>query len=283
MKQILHCQKGSTLVEVMITTGLFSILMVVLFSVFRYGSEQWRVIEGRSKLQTMMRKVETFMLDDVRRASYDYLAVPNMPDGWKAGDHSKLESAYSSGTPKAGSAFWCLSPLGYDSNGNVYVSRDNEGKLIWNHNVLYYVTELTDGFHRQIYGYGIGQCPPGKCPHKWLIRKEINQDKLLKPKTGGTGGCSGVRAEDFMTAPSSGNYAKQMLSSGERGKGLERVSCLAENVLAFTVSLDYPTVGIVVKTFRVEEASKNAGLSSSQMTEDSVYTVQYSTRLVPNN
>ncbi len=283
MKQNWRCQKGSTLVEVMITTGLFSVLMVVLFSVFRYGSEQWRVIEGRSKLQTMMRKVETFMLDDVRRASYDFLAVPNMPGNWKAGDRSTLKSAFEAGSPKAGSAFWCLSPVGYDTNGNVVVARDNDGQLIWDHNVLYYVTELTDGFHTQIYGYGKAKCPSGKCPHKWLIRKEINQSKLLKPKTGGTGGCSGIYAEDFMTAPSSGNYAKQMLSSNERTKGLTRVSCLAENVLAFTVTLDYPTVAIVLKTFRVEEASKNAGLSSSQMTEDSVYTVQYSTRLVPNN
>ncbi len=282
MKRNLHFQAGSTLVEVMITTGLFSILMVVLFSVFRYGSEQWRVIEGRSKVQTMMRKVETFMLDDVRRASYDYLAVPHMPDKWNPGDHSKLEAAFKAGTPKAGSAFWCLSPIHYDSNGNLSVSRDDDGKLTWDHNVLYYETELSDGFHRQIYGFGKDECPKDKCPHKWLIRKEINQNKLLKPDVGGDSGCADVSAEFFMTAPQGGNYAQKMLAN-ERSKGLERVSCLAENVLAFTVSLDYPTVGIVVKTFRVEEASKNKGMSSSQMTEDSLYTVQYSTRLVPNN
>ena len=280
MKRRMCGIKGSTLVEVMITTGLFSVLMVVLFMVFRYASEQWRLAEGRNSLQTMMRKVETFLLEDVRRTSYGYLAVPNMPDGWRPGDYSLLEQAQKAKSPKAGNAFWCLSPVDYDSTGSVYVSRSNDGQLAWDHNVLYYVTEISNDLHQQIYGYGA--CPPGKCPHKWLMRKEISQPLLLKPQYGGSSGCSPIPASEFITEPRSGNYAKQMMNE-ESSKGLKRVQCLAQNVLAFTVTLDYPSVAVVVKTFRVEEASKTGGLSSTQMADSHQYTVQYNTYIVPNN
>jgi len=66
---------GATLVEVIITTGVFSVLMLTLFSVVQYGMDSWRSIEGRQVTQTMMRKIGVFALDDIRRGSLSKMGL----------------------------------------------------------------------------------------------------------------------------------------------------------------------------------------------------------------
>lgn len=237
--------KGATLTEVIITTALFSLLMLTLFSVIQYGMSSWRTVEGRSSLQTVLRKVEVFMLDDVRRASLSYLTCADPSAGGVCSD------------------LWFCSAVGAGESGANF-QRGDDGRPVWSKNILYYCTELDSDFHRKIYGF---TCDNGSfCPHKWLIRKEIESTTLLDKS----------EIASYKTVPNSYD-----LSSMVTGK-CKSAQLLAEGILAFQVALRGPEVIVTVKAFRVEEAAHEITVGASDLTA-SRYTVQYEMRVVPNN
>lgn len=257
--------RGATLTEVIITTGIFSLLVLALFAVMKYGVRSWRNIESKSTVQSQLRKVELFLLEDLKRSSFDQLRVENMPTDYAPGNNQSLN-----GETAHGPAVWFLSAL--DSERQNFL-RDPDGKPQWQRNVLYYVTRPTDDWHRAKFGEPCkseaGDQYDTWCPHKWLIRKEITQDTLLSKEAIAT----------YLTRP--GSY--DLLDSWKPSQpNLDRVQVLSDSLLVFRVTLKKPEVLVDLKAFRLLEAGDILHVGSSSL-DNNVFTVQYDARVVPNN
>lgn len=277
-------QIGATLAEVMITTGLFSLLMLTLFAVMEYGVRSWSSVESRSSVQTMMRKIEVFLIDDLRRSSYSQLAVSTMPSGWNTENLEPIRLNNPSGT-----ALWFLSAVKTDeTTGEVEFMRDNQGKPIWQRNVVYYVAAIPESLHNSL--PNAGSCS-GKeyCPHHWLIRKEVDLitdpavPELLLSPGGAVAGCSKTAITKFIQPPTSLDVNE--ILKNEAGIGVKKVQVLADCLIAFKVTLQIPQVTVVMKAFRLEEARKanRALYVGDQSLESNPYTIQYNCSIVPNN
>lgn len=257
--------RGATLTEVIITTGIFSLLVLALFAVMKYGVRSWRNIESKSSIQSQLRKIELFLLEDLKRSSFDQMRVETMPSGYTPGNNNSLN-----GKTAHGPAVWFLSAL--DSERQNFL-RDPEGKPDWQRNVLYYVTRPTDDWHRNKYGFTCGSSGGDAydtfCPHKWLIRKEIAQKTLIPGESIGT----------YLTRPGSYDLLEGWQSTQAN---LERVQVLSDSLLVFRITLKKPEVLVDLKAFRVLEAGDILHVGSSSL-DNNVFTVQYDARVVPNN
>ncbi len=262
--------RGATLMEVILTTGIFSVLILALFAVMRFGVNSWKNIESKSAVQTQLRKVQLFLLEDLKRASYEQLCVPNMPAGWAPGKARTLD-----GKEVSGSAVWFLTAVYTDeTTQEERFARDEEGSPVWKRNVLYYAVRPTDAWHQQKYGFLCGR-PAGRkdtyCPHKWLIRKEIDVPTLLPEST--------VEAT-YLTAPGGADLMDPALMGSE--PDLKRVQTLADCVVDFEVILRKPEVVLSLRAFRLLEARGLVELGTSPLENDS-FTVHYQARVIPNN
>lgn len=63
-------RRGATLLELMISTGVFSLLVICVFAVFRFGKEEWKLTLLRHSLQNDGRKALIQLETDLRRSSY---------------------------------------------------------------------------------------------------------------------------------------------------------------------------------------------------------------------
>lgn len=290
---------GATLVEVIITTGVFSVLMLVLFSIVQYGMDSWRSIEGRSVTQTMMRKIGVFAMDDIRRGSFSQLGVGRYTNYSPSSVTATVGTAVSgSKAPVYGQALWMLSAYNDaapGSGGNVYFPRSDDGKPSWSKNVLYYVSVINDDLHQQKYGGTIAALCGNEnaCPHKWLIRREISNGTLL-------------------TQEEIKKYIVQPDTSGklfEIKDGVTKTQVLADCLVAFRVIADKPSVTLVIKSARLEElrrqqqvtgtsiggrssesevatnakALKNLDTMSDAASRLGSYTLQYDITVIPHN
>ena len=259
---------GATLVEVLITTGVFSVLMLVLFTVVQYGMDSWRSIEGRTVTQTMMRKVGVFAMDDIRRASFGGLGLA-VYEQYNPSNVKKVLTGDKIDEPKKphyGQAIWMLSA--YNENGggsgttgsgvisaSERFSRSDSGIPNWNKNVLYYVSTVGPKLHKDKYGGTIKDiCGNSEsCPHKWLIRCEIpNRGNLLE---------SGD-LKDYMVQPEIAGGGINLFTKTELRKC--KVQILADCIVAFRVVTNKPEVTLVIKSARLAElrrAQQQRGLT----------------------
>lgn len=261
---------GATLTEVIVTTGIFSVLILALFAVMRFGIRSWKNIESKNAVQTQLRKVELFLLEDLKRASYDQICVPGMPGSWAPGKGKVLI-----GKEVSGPAVWFLTALDTDATTSEEVfARDDEGRPVWKRNILYYATRPTDEWHQNKYGF-LCASPGGRkdtwCPHKWLIRKEIDVSTLLSEST---------VESTYLTAPGGHDLMDPSLMGSE--PQLTKVQTLADSIVDFEVTLRSPEVELSLRAFRLLEAKGLMQLGSSPLENDS-FTVHYRARVIPNN
>ncbi len=251
-----NLRRGATLIEVIITTGVFSVLMLTLFSIVQYGKDAWRSVEGRQVTQTMMRKVGIFTMDDLRRASFSNLGVANytnyLPSNSSCSLSAGNENVQSGKNGMYGQAIWMTSAYLPGQNtaegaaqqrlgGNQFFSRNQDGTPNWHSNILYYVSVMTDKAHIEKYHGGIQDLCGGEqnCPHKWLIRKEIyNAPSLLSKEDIGKYLVQ-AGAKDFFKAD-----------------GKVKTQVLADCIVAFQVVVEKPSVVLVIKSARLEELNR---------------------------
>jgi type II secretory pathway pseudopilin PulG len=261
---------GTTFVELIITTGIFSILVLVLFVVLRFGIRSWKNIESKNAVQTQLSKVELFMLEDLKRASYDQISVLGMPSTWAPGKGKTLI-----GKEVSASAVWFLTAFAPDKDtGELVFTRDDDGKPVWKRNILYYVTRPTDKWHKDKYGFlcaSSGNSKDTWCPHKWLIRKEIDVSTLLSEST---------VENTYLTKPG-GHYLMDPTLMGSE-PDLLKAQTLADSIVDFEVILRSPEVEINLRALRLLEAQGVMQLGTSPLENDS-FTVHYRARVVPNN
>jgi len=266
----LSALRGATLMEVIVTTGMFSVLVLALFAVMRFGIRSWKNIESKSAVQTQLRKVELFLLEDLKRASYDQICVRGMPGTWASGNGKALI-----GKELSDSAVWFLTAVYTDEETSQELfARDEEGRPVWKRNVLYYAARPTDAWHLHNYGFLCNAPGAGKdtcCPHKWLIRKEIDVPTLLSEAT--------VQST-YLTSPGGHELMDPSLMGSE--PRLMKVQTLADSIVDFEVTLRPPEVELSVKAFRLLEAKGLMQVGTTSLENDS-FTVHYRARVIPNN
>ncbi len=304
---------GTTLVEVLITTGVFSAVMVVLFTMVQYGLDSWRSVEGRHVTQSMMRKVSIFALDDIRRTCFSKMGVAAYSNYTASDNSTPGYSAWAGGTDITdkihyGQALWMLSayksnPEGDNPGGAAYFGRDSTGRPSWKTNILYYAAVLSPEDHKARYGYevGTGICKSAStCPHKWLIRREIDTGALL----------SASDIKSFLVSPDK-VFSSTSASVGGTTVKVLKSQILADCIVAFRVVTNKPNVTLVVKSARLEELTRSlnkrgmtlqdraetnavsqgslsneealSGLNDTNNSDVGAYTLQYDIVAVPQN
>ncbi|MGM9992714.1 MAG: type II secretion system protein J [Candidatus Bruticola sp.] len=253
---------GATLVEVLITTGVFSVLMLVLFSVVQYGMDSWNSIEGRTVTQTMMRKIGVFAMDDIRRTSFGGIALASYSK-YDPSTLSVIEGVDNEGgVAKYGQAIWMLSA--YNDNSSIAGGTDPEvisaadrfrrsssGVPEWNKNVIYYASVIGDKLHKEKYHGTISEiCGDAEsCPHKWLIRCEVQGGSLLS-----SDGSSSIK--DYIVKPEN-NGGNINIFTDTKFKDC-KVQVLADCIVAFRVITKKPEVTLVIKSARLAELRRAA-------------------------
>lgn len=304
---------GATLVEVLITTGVFSVLMLVLFTVVQYGIDSWRSIEGRTVTQTMMRKIGVFAMDDIRRTSFGGLGVATYTN-YDPKSISKVvigTDVDKDKAPQYGQAIWMLSA--YNDNSNISTggadaevisasdrfARSDSGIPSWNKNIIYYVSSIGDNLHKEKYqGTAAEICGgPNSCPHKWLVRCEVPQGSLLDEE--------GVKK--YLVRPDI-TGGQLNLFNGELKNC--KVQILADCIVAFRAVTSKPEVTLVIKSARLAElrrAQQQRGVKLEEQSENlpqdlnnaqalrkldtlsgaanrlGAYTLQYDITVIPRN
>ena len=247
---------GATLVEVLITTGVFSVLMLVLFTVVQYGMDSWRSIEGRTVTQTMMRKIGVFAMDDIRRASFGGLGVAiytnyNPKSVTKVVTGTDIDQDKN---PNYGQAIWMLSA--YNDNSSISTggadaevisaserfARSDSGIPSWSKNVIYYVSAIGPNLHKEKYQESAEKLCGGadSCPHKWLIRCEVPQGALLDKDS----------VKNYLVQPEITGGQLNLFSGNLKDC---KVQVLADCIVAFRAVTSKPEVTLVIKSARLAE------------------------------
>ncbi|MGM9999293.1 MAG: type II secretion system protein J [Candidatus Bruticola sp.] len=256
---------GATLIEVLVTTGVFSVLMLVLFSVVQYGMDSWNSIEGRTVTQTMMRKVGVFAMDDIRRTSFGGIALASYSQ-YNPGTLSVIEGVNNdAGAAKYGQAIWMLSA--YNDNSSISSSgpdpevisaaerfrRGSNGVPEWSKNVIYYASVIGDELHKEKYHGTVSEVcgDADSCPHKWLIRCEVKGSSLLSSGGGGN-------IQDYIVKPEKTGKGVNIFTDDKFKSSDCKVQVLADCIVAFRVITKKPEVTLVIKSARLAELRRAA-------------------------
>jgi len=232
-------RRGTTLIELMITVGVYSFLVISLFSLTQQGTSNWHSIESRANVQSSLRSAERDMITEIRRSSYSSLVI-NMNTGYQ---HAILVK---SAMNTVDNVNVLGDPLNFivDNTAQPPVPK-------WQRYVLYYVTRQSFNDHMANYGF-VCAAPSGNsddiCPHKMLVRKDVMlaaaQPSATQPLFGATPNTVHNTSEyDYIEA--AGQEADQTnLYAEAAGSGapfsnpyIQRVRVLANNILSFNVGV----------------------------------------------
>lgn len=296
-------KKGTTLIEVMVSTACFAIVLMVLFQVVKVGSDAWRQAESKGSAQTMLRKIEVYLLDDMRRTGASTIRRLNLSDGK--------------------SVLWFKSAMGLDSTSDgskMVFSRTSTGEPLWKRTIIYYVTPISPQWHKDRFGF---DCPNNTlCPHKLLVRKEVVYPGSTSGAFTAAGDLTPAQVQDYINSddhlPASFDMTGELNDPNDlTTPGCKKVMILADCIQGFDVHMpdgkdvyEYTEgstalrgIDIAIRAFNYAEAARNEGINASTMTravgEDGKitynttankyevmggrYTLQYNLRVVPNN
>ena len=245
-------RRGITLTEVIVAAAVFSIVSIVLFAAVYAGQSAWLKVDDRYDAAGHLRRVELNLRQDLKMA-----------------DPSEMRAAaVGSGN---GFALWFLSATDYSvpTDQQRFV-RDIDGRPDWQRNILYYLIRPAD--HDAQVGHACGNDPATSdafCPHKVLIRKEINQTTIIPPGSIST----------YTTAPT--NYNTASMVSG----AVTEAKILSDQFLYFTITGFVPgrrLVNIDLAATRVREASKKITIGGTSLL-NSPFTSRHFMLIVPQN
>ncbi len=288
-------KSGVTLIEALVTVSLFSLAFVSLFTVLKVGTDAWKQTESRNSVQTMMRKLEVYLLDDLRRASGEFIRKKNIA---------------MSGTTSNFPVLWFLSAVGEDSvpggggeSGHDFArefGRSSSGTPVWRRNVIYYLTPIASKFHYDRFGFNCSN--PGKCPHKWLVRKEVvyhaeadNEGSSFAPSVL----IPEDKITDYISEPADFNLGAALQNpTNTNTDGCKKVVLMADCITNFSVSFpgDKATykysdksdakngITISISAFRYDEATRYMTVGSDTV-DIAVkrFSLKYDLRVIPNN
>lgn len=255
-------RQAYSVLELVISSVVMSLLMIVLGQAMMQAQNSFRNVTGTSESADELRRVSRNLRLELMQTSASQIATGN--------------SCSSLGCPD-GQALWFLSNL--DAAGKPrYLS---DGSPFWLKNVLYYVVVPDD--HQRLFGQtcGGGAGPGGyddRCPHKVLVRKEIDF-------AGPTNLADDTSVEALMTLASLNPYllrpmGYQVSSAGQ--PGLLSAQVAGRNLLSFTLSATMPnTLTIETRSVSIARARTKVALGATSLFT-SPFTYQFSLTVVPS-
>ena len=138
---------GFSLIEAVITTAIFGIIMIIIFSTSGTFFKAWRKHDEKQDINKEFVKIYSVLNKDIITSNIGYFVSYNYNNG-VGSEVSKKNK-------------WFCFPVPFDENGKLQV--DGDGHIIWTEIIIYYLIQPDDDCTQdgddQIY-----------CPHKKLIR-----------------------------------------------------------------------------------------------------------------
>ncbi len=244
--------RGFTVIEIVVSMGLFTIAGLLLFAVLQKGLEGLRVVEARRDTEQRLNNAQFWLRRDIEQAS-----------------PSALMSKRVSGVPGSGDAIWFLSAEDPDEADPElrFHHHFETAEPVWQRTVLYYLVRPSS--YAQVSGglsAGIDPDPrrDSFAPHKFLIRKVIDgpeEPEVLM---------SASQIETYLTQPA--DYT-DLSFAGE--PGLVDARLIADGMLGFEVARNGALVEITTRAVRLQEAYRRVGdLGQVSLLEDPLTAVR---------
>lgn len=254
-----------SMVEVVLACALMSILMVVLGTALSQAQGAFRNASGTSDAADELRKCCSYLRQELIQTSATQVSSSN--------------STSSLGSPD-GAAIWFLSNRGADGNAQFL----DDGSPFWQRNVLYYL--VVPNNHAALFGWNCpGGAGPGpfarddRCPHKVLIRKEIDSGPA-------TDTSNPANIEALMSAADIVPYltrpAGYSVVAMNAEPGVDNTRIVGRNLLTFDVTTTAAgLIGIDTRAVSIARARTKISLGSVSLF-DSPYTFHFGMSVSPS-
>ena len=258
-------QRGLSLMELILSFGLFTLLLVILSQALFDSSKLWRRVSGKTDSEFQLRKALMRLRGDLLEADIgQFRTNANPPAVWFLSNQAPPS-------------------LGSPQDPTPYIPQYNfDGTARWQRQVLYYLIKPAD--HDAVAGMS---CPGSTssadsiCPHKVLIREEV--DENAPPGTDPTNVFAAQALSDltaFLNAPTALNVAPMVTGQ------VVRAELVAINLLYLNVTVGPPgqpeEVDVDLRAVRLVDAAHNIQIGSADLGA-SPYTIQYPLTVVPEN
>lgn len=238
-------KRGLTLIELAVAVGLFSLLMLVVAALFARTADVWRSINSADTAHRELRKARAALGRDLALANPARLSRAPVPSSLGGGPD--------------GEALWFLSPV--DPASGQLVHKQDSSQPFWQRNILYYLVVPDD--HDATFGMScIGAPGPNgyeaACPHKVLIRKEIDSGVATIPSDEATEEVLVSDIAPYLTRPAGYDL------SGMSEPGLQEARIVAVNLLTFESAATGVAgeVTVDLRAVAIEEARREISLGT---------------------
>lgn len=257
-------QLGATLIEVMVSTAVFSLISLSLMIIFNFGVKSWRNVEARVNAELSLNAAAADLNNVLRNSSADNIIIGPLGEGGAADGSNETSADSSSGfayicCPSA--ALYDSSGVGESATGGFFTNRfnycvpTNEGQSVtkegisWNYWVCYFVAKQA------------GNCPDclslwngdsDCCPHKLLIKRWCRADNVDVPND--------------MAEWSGGAYCPKLLADYDKKYNDNKIhndKILSKNIMAFKAQKNNDTILFSIKVFK-------PNINNVKITEDNV-------------
>lgn len=234
-------KRAFSVLELIVASTVMSLLMIVLAQAMMQAQNSFRTVTGTSESADELRRVSRNLRLELMQTSASQIGTGN--------------SCSSLGCPD-GQALWFLSNL--DAAGKPQFLSD--GSPFWQKNVLYYLVVPDD--HPRVFGQtctgGVG--PGGyedRCPHKVLVRKEIDFGTATNLADDAT--VEGLMAVGSLTPYLQRPLGYQVGTAGQ--PGLLSAQIAGRNLLTFNLSSSMPnTITIDTRSVSIARARTKVAL-----------------------
>lgn len=252
-------RRAFSVLEVVFACALMSVLIVVLGETMLQSQSVFRVTSGNNDTSALLRKVTQQLQRDLLQTNLKECAVTNTPSN-------------------EGGAIWFLSNLEPGTREPRYKA---DGSPFWCRNILYYLV-IPNG-HLGLYGR---TCPTAAgpsghdehCPHKFLIRKEIDTGAATNFADDNTvetlipvGSIS-----TYLTKPTGYNVAPMYSEAG-----VQQVKIVGQLLLDFEANLGSGAVNTDVRAVALTRAERETNTSGAMY--NSKYTFNFAQSTYPQS
>lgn len=250
--------------ELLITLTLFSLVAMVSFVLMSKGGELWRESSGQHSATLALSSAGRHLESELNQTSFPMINTATVP--------SSL-----AGAPD-GSCIWFLSAR--DTTTDTF-ARKNDGTPFWQRNILYYTVVPQN--HQALYGMtcagGGGPDNDSHCPHKLLIRVEIDSGPVTSPTS------DTLTTEETLLADISGYLLRPNgldTSNISAPPEVTSAKIVSNGILYFEATLDPSEVNLDIRAVSTEGLGRVANVGSESLLT-SRYTFQYLNSIFPRN
>lgn len=254
-------RRAQTVLELIVSCLVLGLLLIILATAMAKSEYVWRRLNGSADSSVRLKRAIQKLRRDLAQTEVNQLAIGASP-------------ATVGGFPD-GSALWCLS---CEAGDQPVLKGDSHP--FWCKTILYYVSIPIhhDQLVGQVCAGGLG--PEGvddRCPHKCLIRKEIDlapatttspqaNEEVLPPL---------ASLRPYMTRPQTLGAQEMKLEPG-----VKSVSVLAYPILSFKATQSNQQVNLDIRAVSILAARRKVRLGIDSLW-DSPLTFQQTTRVMP--